>query len=36
MFGNEELVALLHEDSCQVQAELAESFVVDHTTVLNV
>ena len=28
------LVALLHEDSCQVQAELAELFGVDHTTVL--
>ena len=27
------LEALLHEDSCQVQAELAESLGVDHTTV---
>ena len=29
-----ELEALLHKDSCQVQAELAESLGVDHKTVL--
>ncbi|GBO17248.1 hypothetical protein AVEN_198073-1 [Araneus ventricosus] len=29
----EELEALLHEDSCQTLAELAESLGVDHTTV---
>ena len=33
-FEDEELEALLHEDSCQAQAELAESLGVDHTTVL--
>ena len=33
-FENKELAALLHENSCQVQAELAESLEVDHTTVL--
>ena len=32
-FENEELEALLHEDSCQVQAELAESIGVDCITV---
>ncbi len=30
-FEDEELEALLHEDSCQVLAELAESLGVDHT-----
>ena len=29
-FEAEELEALLHKDSCQVQAELAESLGVDH------
>ena len=32
-FEEEELEALLHEDSCQVQVELAESLEVDHKTV---
>ena len=32
-FDDEELEALLHKDSCQVQAELAESFGVDQTEV---
>ena len=32
-FENEELEALLHEDSCQAPAELAESLGVDHTVV---
>ena len=32
-FEDEELEALLHEDSCQAQAELAESLGVDHTIV---
>ena len=30
----DELVVLLNDDSCQVQAELAESLGVDHTTIL--
>jgi len=30
---DEELEALLHEDSCQALAELAESLEVDHTTI---
>ena len=34
MFEDKELEALLHEDSCHAQAELAESLVVDNTTVL--
>ena len=33
-FEDKELEALLHEDSHQVQAELAESFGVDYTTIL--
>jgi len=33
MFEDEELQALLHEDSCQMLAELAESLGVDNTTV---
>ena len=33
-FEDKDLEALHHEDSCQVQAELAESLGVDHTTVL--
>ena len=33
MFEDKEFEALLHEDSCQAQAELTESFRVDHTTV---
>ena len=33
-FEDEELEALLHVDSCQVQAEHAESLGVDYTTVL--
>ena len=33
-FEDEELEALLHEDSGQTQAELAESLGVDYTTVL--
>ena len=32
-FKDEELEALLHEDSCQLQAELPESLEVGHTTV---
>jgi len=32
-FEDEELEALLHEDSCQTLTELAESLRVDHTTV---
>lgn len=32
-FEDEELETLLHEDSCQAQAELSESLRVDHTTV---
>ena len=33
-FQDKELEVLLHEDSCQVQVELADSLgVVDHTTV---
>ena len=32
-FENEYLEILLHEDSCQVQAELAKSLSVDHATV---
>ena len=32
-FEDNELEALLHEDSCQAQAELVESLGVDHTTV---
>ncbi|EFN71498.1 Histone-lysine N-methyltransferase SETMAR, partial [Camponotus floridanus] len=32
-FEDEELEALLHEDSCQTLDELAESLGVDHTTV---
>ena len=32
-FKDKELEALIHEDSCQAQAELAESLEVDHTTV---
>ena len=32
-FEDKELEALLHEDSCQVQAELAESLALDHITV---
>ena len=32
-FQDEELVALLHKDLCQEQAELAESLGVDHITV---
>ena len=32
-FEDEELEALLDEDSCQTLAELAESLGVDHTTV---
>jgi len=32
-FEDEELKALLHEDSCQTLAELAESLEIDHTTV---
>ena len=32
-FEDEELEALLHEDSCQAQTKLAESLGVDHTTV---
>jgi len=33
-FEDEELEALLHEDSCQTLTEFAESLEVDHTTVL--
>ena len=33
-FEDKELEALVHVDSCQVQAELTESLGVDHTTVL--
>jgi len=32
-YEDKELEALLHEDSCQTLAELAESLRVDHTTV---
>ena len=32
-FEDEELEALLDEDTCQVQAKLVESLGVDHTTV---
>ena len=32
-FDEEKLEALLHEDSCQAQVELAKSFGVYHTTV---
>ena len=33
-FEDEELEALLHEDSCQAQGKLTESLGVNHTTVL--
>lgn len=32
-FEDEELEALLHEDTCQTLAELEESLGVDHTTI---
>ena len=32
-FEDKELEALLHEDSCQAQAEFSKSLGVDHTTV---
>ncbi|EGI63494.1 Mariner Mos1 transposase [Acromyrmex echinatior] len=32
-FEDEELKTFLHEDSCQMLAELAESLGVDHTTI---